>query len=87
MDVLKSSLPLHKGGVWPDSGLGWLLHLQLDPHLEQWLQAHNSSAVLWAGHHVAGPEAELSGSQLSGLPQPHSAGLLGLGARLPPKTL
>ena len=85
MSVLSISLP--EGGVWPDSGTAWLLHLQLDPHLEQWLQAHNSSALLWAGHHVAGPEAELPGSQLSGLPQPYSPGLPGLGARLPSQTL
>ena len=78
---------LPEGGVWPDSGTGRLLHLQLDSHLEQWLQAHNSSPVLWAGHHVAGPETELPGSQLSGVPQPHLPGLPGLGARFPSKAL
>lgn len=71
------------GCVWAGTCPGGLLHLQSDTHLEQWLQAGSGCAVLWAGYHVAGPQAVLLGRLLCGLSQPGCHGVHCLGAWLP----
>lgn len=75
------------GVVWFDSRIWIYTGMQLDPFVEQWLQAHSRSLLLWLGHHVAGFEILISRGLLSGVPQPDSAHLSLLGEGLPSRLL